>query len=73
MPGRSNSSYDPFALPVPQRSWTPMKVLTLVLALIVLIALAFVAWSLLGPMLFHTTSSPLPIMNPAPVKPVHHW
>jgi len=50
-----------------------MKVLALVLALVALIALVFVAWSLLGPVLFHTTSSPLPMMNPAPAHSTHHW
>jgi hypothetical protein len=73
MPGRSNSPYDPFALPVPQRNWTPIKVLALALALVALIALVFVAWSLLGPILFHTASSPLPMLNPAPAQPTHHW
>ena len=73
MPGRFNSAYDQYALPKRRKSWTPMKVFALVVALIVLIALVFVAWSLLGPALFHTGPSPLPIVNPAPAHPAKHW
>jgi hypothetical protein len=71
MSGRSNAPYDPFALSVPQRGWTSMHMLVLVLVLVALIALFFIAWSLLGPMLFHTTSAPLPMMNPA--QHTRHW
>ena len=74
MASRSKFSYDPFALPLPRKRRTLLKVLTFVLVLAVVIVLAITAWTLLAPMLLHTTSAPMPFSNPAPAQhPLKHW
>ncbi len=74
MASRSKSSYDPFALPLPRKRWTPLKILLLVLIVAVIVVLAIAAWTLLVPIILHTNSAPMPFNNPVPAQqPVHHW